>query len=182
SDTSARSTPYYNTTTVSDTQKRGVFEHVTLSPTTSTKSDPAFARAGAKLGHNKGVSVASVKDGPSKTIMISEVLGYESPLDGRGAWTCGAMGCTGFTAQNPPNSLVPDQIPICDPSIINPAKLKCSQVQTTRAFATARSAHTGGVNVSCADSNTRFISDSIDPIVWQAICSRAGGEPEQLPD
>jgi prepilin-type N-terminal cleavage/methylation domain-containing protein/prepilin-type processing-associated H-X9-DG protein len=41
---------------------------------------------------------------------------------------------------------------------------------------TARSAHSGGVNVCLCDGSVQFIRDSIDLPTWQAMGSRAGGE------
>jgi prepilin-type N-terminal cleavage/methylation domain-containing protein/prepilin-type processing-associated H-X9-DG protein len=41
---------------------------------------------------------------------------------------------------------------------------------------TASSRHGGGVNVLFADSTVRFVSNSVDVIVWRAIGSRNGGE------
>ncbi|MCC9642498.1 DUF1559 domain-containing protein [Rhodopirellula sp. JC740] len=38
------------------------------------------------------------------------------------------------------------------------------------------SAHTDGVNVSMADGGTRYVSDSIDPRVWQALMTPRGRE------
>jgi prepilin-type processing-associated H-X9-DG protein len=40
----------------------------------------------------------------------------------------------------------------------------------------ARSYHTGGVNVGFADGSVKFIKDSINPTVWSALGTRAGGE------
>ena len=186
-DTANRVPPFYNNPNVKRAQKAGVFEHITLPPAGSpahlatAKNDPSFKPRGPKMGHNLGTTIAAIKDGPSKTIMVSEVLAYESPADGRGAWTVGAMGCSGFTANFPPNDPTLDQIPVCDTSITSPLKMKCTQNATTRAFALARSGHSGGVNASTADANTRFISDTIDVGVWQALCTKYGGEPEQLP-
>ncbi|OWK45338.1 DUF1559 domain-containing protein [Fimbriiglobus ruber] len=44
----------------------------------------------------------------------------------------------------------------------------------------ARSAHTGGVNVVLVDGSCRFVSNSIDFPIWQAIGTRFGGEPLSL--
>jgi prepilin-type processing-associated H-X9-DG protein len=41
---------------------------------------------------------------------------------------------------------------------------------------TATSRHPGGVNVQMADGSGRFVRDSVDPKVWAAIGSIAGGE------
>jgi len=40
----------------------------------------------------------------------------------------------------------------------------------------ARSRHRGGVNVTMADASTRFVADDVDPAVWRALSTRAGGE------
>lgn len=41
---------------------------------------------------------------------------------------------------------------------------------------TARSYHTGGVNISLADGSVRFVRDSIDIVTWRALGTRANGE------
>jgi prepilin-type N-terminal cleavage/methylation domain-containing protein/prepilin-type processing-associated H-X9-DG protein len=40
----------------------------------------------------------------------------------------------------------------------------------------ARSFHPGGVNLLCCDGHVIFTKNSIDPRIWQAISTRAGGE------
>jgi prepilin-type N-terminal cleavage/methylation domain-containing protein/prepilin-type processing-associated H-X9-DG protein len=47
----------------------------------------------------------------------------------------------------------------------------------TAAHMAARSYHTGGVNVCFADGSVHFISNSINFATWQALGTRAGGEP-----
>jgi prepilin-type N-terminal cleavage/methylation domain-containing protein/prepilin-type processing-associated H-X9-DG protein len=42
---------------------------------------------------------------------------------------------------------------------------------------TARSYHTGGVNVLLMDGSVRFVTDSVSQAAWQAAATRAGGEP-----
>jgi prepilin-type N-terminal cleavage/methylation domain-containing protein/prepilin-type processing-associated H-X9-DG protein len=46
-----------------------------------------------------------------------------------------------------------------------------------RGFFAARSNHSGGVNVALADGSVRFVSNSISLATWQALSTRAGGEP-----
>ena len=41
---------------------------------------------------------------------------------------------------------------------------------------TARSFHPGGVNVCMLDGSARFVSDSIDGLMWRAMSTIAGGE------
>jgi len=45
----------------------------------------------------------------------------------------------------------------------------------------ARSRHVGGVNVALADGAVRFVEDGVDPAVWKAAATRAGGEAVALP-
>ena len=41
---------------------------------------------------------------------------------------------------------------------------------------TASSRHNGGVNVAMVDGSIHFVSDSINPLVWNAMGSRDGEE------
>ena len=43
-------------------------------------------------------------------------------------------------------------------------------------FRAARSRHTGGVNVLFGDGSVRFVNNSVDPLTWRRIGTRAGGE------
>ena len=52
----------------------------------------------------------------------------------------------------------------------------CGDDTNNRAHVAARSYHTGGVNVCMADGSVRFIADSINFAVWQAMGTRAGGD------
>ena len=45
----------------------------------------------------------------------------------------------------------------------------------------ASSYHPGGVNACFADGSVRFVSEAIDPDVWAAAGTRAGGEALTLP-
>lgn len=48
------------------------------------------------------------------------------------------------------------------------------------AIVSARSAHTGGVNVSMGDGSVRFVSNSIDLAIWRAAGTRDRGETGSL--
>jgi prepilin-type processing-associated H-X9-DG protein len=43
-------------------------------------------------------------------------------------------------------------------------------------MAMASSAHTSGMNAGFADGSIRFLTQGMDPNVWWAICTPAGGE------
>ncbi len=44
------------------------------------------------------------------------------------------------------------------------------------ALVSARSAHTGGVQVALLDGSCRFVGESVDLSIWRAVATRAGGE------
>jgi len=43
-------------------------------------------------------------------------------------------------------------------------------------FVSVRSYHPGGVNLGLADGSVRFVSENMDPVVFQALGSRDGCE------
>jgi prepilin-type processing-associated H-X9-DG protein len=54
---------------------------------------------------------------------------------------------------------------------------KCPDFQTGSSKVTAaRSRHPGGVNACFVDGSVRFVKESIEQNVWQAVWTRAGGE------
>jgi prepilin-type N-terminal cleavage/methylation domain-containing protein/prepilin-type processing-associated H-X9-DG protein len=59
----------------------------------------------------------------------------------------------------------------------NPAgKWDCGNGFHNKALSTARSAHTGGVNVLACDGSVRFVRDGVSATTWRALATRAGGE------
>ena len=153
-----------------------------------------------KIGSRQGTSVRKVRDGVSKTIIVSELLNDTKSDDVRGVWTSGAVGAAAFTGYNPPNAktgqtystfLWRNGQPTIELDDIQggdfltgctrrPAdqSLRCSGSgsQNGNEWAAARSKHAGGVVVAFADAGTRFISDEIELQTWQAMLSRAGSE------
>ena len=130
-----------------------------------------------KMGYGRGTKPSDIVDGLSNTLMVSEVLTYDSYQDGRGGWVLTAMGSSIFSAKTTPNSTTNDILPMCEPKIPVNDPLHCTQDQSDFAvFAAARSAHTGGVVAMYADGSAKFITNNVDPTVWTAISTRAGGE------
>ena len=149
-----------------------------------------------KMGSSDGTRIKDITDGTSHTLAISEVVGWESELDIRGAWTNQSAGASTFLAKTPPNApphaTVPKQffdrgIPYrdnlvgCAAEIPPDDPLYCGTQQSgcgswCEQYAAARSRHTGGVNVGFCDSSVRFVPDSIDLSIWRAQASMAGGE------
>jgi prepilin-type N-terminal cleavage/methylation domain-containing protein/prepilin-type processing-associated H-X9-DG protein len=58
----------------------------------------------------------------------------------------------------------------------NTAKWDCGNASHNKALSTARSYHTGGVNLLLTDGSVRFVRDSIDTNAWWGLATRAGGE------
>jgi prepilin-type N-terminal cleavage/methylation domain-containing protein/prepilin-type processing-associated H-X9-DG protein len=58
----------------------------------------------------------------------------------------------------------------------NTTHADCAFYQGGGGMITARSRHPGGVNVLIADGSARFVKDSINPLTWWAIGSKANGE------
>ncbi len=130
-----------------------------------------------KMGYGRGTKATDITDGLSNTLMISEVIGYDSYLDGRGCWAANAMGSSIFTAFTTPNSTTNDIVPLCETHIPTNDPLHCSQNQTTAVVnAAARSKHPGGVVVLYADGSAKFVTNNVDATVWAALSTRAGGE------
>jgi prepilin-type N-terminal cleavage/methylation domain-containing protein len=144
--------------------------------------DHASGRGTFKAGTGQGVQIGEIKDGTSNTIMASEVVGYDSATDGRGVWLSTMMGSSVFTARTGPNSALPDTIPVCDSSIPANNPLRCTQNRNDHnTWAAARSRHGGGVVAARCDGSVMFVSDNIALPVWQAMCTRSGGETVTMP-
>ncbi|APW62177.1 DUF1559 domain-containing protein [Paludisphaera borealis] len=123
---------------------------------------------------NTTYSFASITDGLSNTMMMSELLVGQSgaSFDLRGFTWCGPLGT--FTAYTGPNSRSPDVLwpGLCNPISTNPP---CTTDDMTWYLA-ARSKHPGGVNVGMVDGSVRFMKDSINLVTWGALSTTRGGE------
>ncbi|HUR54028.1 MAG TPA: DUF1559 domain-containing protein [Gemmataceae bacterium] len=122
------------------------------------------------------VRIASITDGTSNTLLMSESLiaTITSDNDWRGD-IHNDDGVFRFHTVTTPNSSAPDLIsstafftpnndPLMPVALGNPQR------------AAARSRHTGGVNAALADGSVRFFANSISLQSWMALGSMAGGE------
>ena len=165
---------------------RGVFQVVMIRGWEHAKQKDNSARNGAKwkMAHGQGTKVKHIRDGTSHTMAVSEVIGYDSEKDPRGAWTIHVPGSSLYTAKLGPNSYEPDRLPICDRSIPEKNPLFCDRPYRDdgNLWAAARSAHPGGVVTGMCDGAVRFVTDDIDLSTWHALATRAGRDAAYYPD
>ena len=58
----------------------------------------------------------------------------------------------------------------------NSATFDCLNSANNYGLKTARSRHSGGVNLLLCDGSVHFITNGVSPVTWQALATRAGGE------
>jgi len=133
------------------------------------------------------VRIEDIRDGSSKTLMFSEVVGGQI-ADGSGASPyyssvmgdiqAATMGGAFFSEYSTPNSTsVSDQVIQCPGSVgdsgyISPPHCTSLGSATTAdktGYAAARSRHGPGVCAAMADGSSRFVDDSIAAALWQSL-------------
>ena len=96
--------------------------------------------------------------------------------DPRGfSWSDGEFRCGLYNHYYLPDSATPDCLGVISGGT--------PQIRyTPYGWRTARSRHTGGVNVLFADGSVRFVDDNVSLSIWQAIATRSGmGQSVSLP-
>lgn len=110
----------------------------------------------------KPTRMSDLLDGTSNTFLVGETdftpQGVPSTSYG-GVWAYGYMGYSWGTTYHPFNKH--DNI--------------------SDVYGAFRSQHPGGGNFALADGSIRFVAETIDHALYQAVSTRAGGEPGQLP-
>ncbi len=133
------------------------------------------------FGFNYGARLGEIQDGTSNTMLVGEYLTglsqAEAPNDFRGVHWYPFPGCSMLYTQSAPNSSTPDLSFPPDYCYNRPdLNLPCAISPGDRMTATARSRHPGGVQVLLADGSVRFVQQTINLRVWQALGSIASGE------
>ena len=154
-------------------------------PTGST----AVVFGGAPFDFGVSVTMTSITDGTSNTVMFSELV---VPKSNPGGWQ-GPTGLVryqsgaGFNTFFAPNTMEPDRLarnryPANSlggrfnsiagiPPVVQAGGDPMEwQIVNTRSF------HTGGVNVSMCDGSIRFVSESVNLATWRAAGTSQGGE------
>jgi len=133
---------------------------------------------------------AHFTDGTSKTVIASEVisgkhetLNSTTDADARGIWAWNMMGSSSYTHFNTPNSSAGDVMwrSSNDTSCVHEPLdgLPCNRSAGTSHdtfHAAARSRHPGGVNTAFGDGHMKFVSDSIDSVIWQRLAAIDDGQ------
>jgi prepilin-type N-terminal cleavage/methylation domain-containing protein/prepilin-type processing-associated H-X9-DG protein len=155
--------------------------------------NPMQTQPGRSIFNFPGVQrkPASVTDGLSKTVMISEVIssggnycgGY---YDARGSWWVeGGVAYTHYLTPNSPQDDLGDGASVGDvclsmkPRLVNVRAVAGGYPAVMYA---ARSYHPGGVNAAYADGSVRFVNESISSAVWTSLGSMNGGEASTYAD
>jgi prepilin-type N-terminal cleavage/methylation domain-containing protein len=149
----------------------------------SQSEDSGAIRGKWKMGLGQGTKTGDIADGLSKTMAISEVLGWDHAADIRGMWTSTTPGSATFMTMFQPNAAgsedAMDHVVGCAPKSSFPATspmlCKANRDDGT-GYAAARSQHTGGVVVGFADAVVRFTPDTINLAIWRAQSTRSGSE------
>ncbi|HET6575510.1 MAG TPA: DUF1559 domain-containing protein [Fimbriiglobus sp.] len=116
---------------------------------------------GSSAGRKRKLTLTSIQDGLTNTILMGEVLQGQG-RDLRGfIWWGDASAMSTYSTPNTSNA---DQIYTTGYCNNQPQKgLPCA---TPGAVFYSRSRHTGGVNVGMGDGSVRFVSNSISPTTW----------------
>jgi hypothetical protein len=156
-----------------------------------------------------GLETRAYQDGMSKTLMLAEVKAYnpyyrdggggnETPPtqpsavcglggdfktnSGHTEWVDGRVHQAGFTTTFTPNTKVPCTIEGITYDVdFNSSRVGVSNTNVTYAAVTARSYHYSAINAALMDGSVHAISETIDPIIWRRLATRAGGEPVEIP-
>jgi prepilin-type N-terminal cleavage/methylation domain-containing protein/prepilin-type processing-associated H-X9-DG protein len=162
---------------------------VTFIPQWQTYTAAGSYQGPWKVCHTCGVRPASVHDGLSNTMAVSEVCFINSQAEGRGTWSLNMPGAGGFMAKTRPNAHGSnttddafDVVPVCDTTIPNTDPMHCTQDRSDgNIWAAARSRHPTGVNTLMADGAVGFTSNSVNISIWQAIATINNDEPAPRP-
>jgi prepilin-type N-terminal cleavage/methylation domain-containing protein/prepilin-type processing-associated H-X9-DG protein len=126
---------------------------------------------GAPFGQGQSLTLPTISDGTSNTIMAAEVIqGQGGDLRGF-TWWGDASGIVTYAG---PNSSVPDLIytaGYCKNRAPNPP---CAVGGGGRFL--ARSRHTQGVNLVMCDGSVHFVNNTISLAIWKALGTPQGSE------
>jgi len=119
---------------------------------------------------NSQVKLTEISDGSSNTALATEVIkaiGTGAAEDQRGVMYY-PEGCL-YQHNNGPNSTTPDNLRACVSLPEAPCTKTFTAYNNRNLLISARSRHSGGVNLALADGTVRFVSNSVNLVVWRAL-------------
>jgi len=121
-------------------------------------------------------SLTDITDGTSNTFMVGEInISVDTTAnDLRGRYANSWEGNNWFSSLNLPNTTIPDRNTYQGVSTLRAPQTTIGNDGSQNL--SARSYHTGGVNIGLGDGSVRFIRNSVDAIVYRNAGSRNGGE------
>ena len=138
-------------------------------------------------GINQSFSIDDFDNGQSTLVALEEIRAGLHPLDPRGAWALGQIASSitwghGVNGDDyGPNNPHPRSDDICNcgklhellgSETLQREGMPCVSYLDHNQNATARSRHSGGVNVLFLDGAVRFVSDRVDRGLWHVMHSR----------
>ena len=163
-----------------DTVQRLRFE--LSNPTVSDGKGIPFGDRRAAFGLNFGAKPSQFEDGMSNTMVVGEYLrasasGSNAVNDLRGQIFADQPGYSQIYSKYTPNASNEDVIYREYCNSLPEQNLPCTDSDRwSTDTAASRSRHPGGVMVTHGDGSTRFASDNVDILVWQALTTIAGSE------
>ena len=128
-------------------------------------------------GGNPAAAGTPMPGAPSQVVNYG---GSFKPDSGHTEWVDARVHQTGFTSNFTPNTKFAYTSGGVEYDIdFNSMREGITSTSITFASVTSRSYHTGIVNAVFMDGSVKSIPNSIDPVVWRAMGTRAGGEAIQ---
>ena len=146
----------------------------------------AFAEVKAWTPYLRDAAILGDLPIPKQPKEITLLGGSFKRDTGHTEWVDGRVHQSGFTATFTPNTPVlhldgGNEYDVDFTNFREGKSFGSTPYPQTYAAVTSRSYHDGGVNVGLCDGSVRFINDSIDHKLWQAISTRARYESVQIP-